>query len=121
MDNVQDRRGRGDQGHAQGLRVLRAWATTFLRQLWHRTLYTNDKILPGIIDVQSATYDNPDAVPARAHIQVAEGIGWMERAHELPKFERYPPQQLARSLGRRRQRFLCSVCPHRHLGTFALG
>ena len=54
--------------------------------------YTNEKILPGIIDVQSATYDDPDAVPARAHIQVADRIGWMERAHELPAFERYPPQ-----------------------------
>jgi hypothetical protein len=27
--------------------------------------YTNDKILPGIIDIQSATYDNPDAVPPK--------------------------------------------------------
>ena len=53
--------------------------------------YTNEVILPGIIDVQSATYDDPDAVPAQAHIQVAERIGWMERAHELPSFERYPP------------------------------
>jgi hypothetical protein len=25
-------------------------------------------------------------------IQVAERIGWMERAHELPAFERYPPR-----------------------------
>ena len=49
-------------------------------------------MLPGIIDVQSATYDDPDAVPARAHIQVAERIGWMERAHELPIFERFPPR-----------------------------
>jgi hypothetical protein len=55
--------------------------------------YTNEKILPGIIDVQSATFDNPDAVPARAHIQVADRIGWMERAHELPAFKRYPPQR----------------------------
>ena len=55
--------------------------------------FTNATILPGIIDVQSATYDNPDAVPARAHIQVADRISWMERAHELPVFERYPPQQ----------------------------
>jgi hypothetical protein len=54
--------------------------------------YTNADILPGIIDVQSATYDDPDAVPARAHIQVAEQIRWMEQAHELPKFDRYPPQ-----------------------------
>ncbi len=55
--------------------------------------YTNAEILPGIIDIQSATYDNPDAFPARVHIQVAERIGWMERAHELPAFERYPPRE----------------------------
>jgi len=55
--------------------------------------YTNAKVLPGIIDIQSATYDDPNAVPPRAHIQVAERIQWMERAHELPTFERYPPQK----------------------------
>lgn len=54
--------------------------------------YVNDVILPGIIDIQSATYDDPDAVPARAHIQVAERIKWMEAAHTLPTFERFPPQ-----------------------------
>ena len=54
--------------------------------------YFNDQILPRIVDVQSATYDNPDAIPAQAHIQVAERIGWMEKAHELPSFDRYPPQ-----------------------------
>lgn len=52
--------------------------------------YVNEVILPGIIDIQSATYDNPDAVPLRAHIQVAERIGWMKHAHELPEFERFP-------------------------------
>ena len=55
--------------------------------------YTNAEVLPGIIDIQSATYDNPDAVPARVHVQVAELIGWMERAHQLPAFERYPPRK----------------------------
>lgn len=55
--------------------------------------YTNSTVLPGIIDIQSATYDNPDAVPPRAHIQVAECIRWMERAHELPTLDRYPPQK----------------------------
>ena len=55
--------------------------------------YTNAHVLPRIIDIQSATYDDPDAVPARAHVQVAERIGWMEHAHELPAFERYPPQK----------------------------
>lgn len=54
--------------------------------------YINDVMLPGIIDIQSATYDDPNAVPAQAHIQVADRIGWMEHAHELPEFERFPPQ-----------------------------
>jgi hypothetical protein len=54
--------------------------------------YINTNMLPGVIDVQSGTYDDPDAVPVMAHIQVAERIGWMERAHELPVFDRYPPQ-----------------------------
>ena len=54
--------------------------------------YVNPQMLPGIIDVQSGTFDDPDAVPVVVHIQTAERISWMERAHELPAFERYPPQ-----------------------------
>ncbi len=54
--------------------------------------YLNADMLPGLIDVQSATSDTPDAVPARAHIQVAERIEWMRHAHELPEYERFPPQ-----------------------------
>ena len=53
--------------------------------------YTNAQTLPGLIDVQSATYDDPNAIPARLQIQTAERIDWMKRAHELPEFERYPP------------------------------
>lgn len=45
-----------------------------------------------MVDVLSATYGDPDAVPARVHIQLAERIGWMKDAHALPGFERYPPQ-----------------------------
>lgn len=55
--------------------------------------YFNDSMLPGIVDIQSATYDDPDAVPARAHIQVAERVRWVERAHELPMFDRFPPME----------------------------
>ena len=54
--------------------------------------YVNEEILPGIIDIQSGTYDDPDAVPARIHIQVAERIRWMETAHTLPTFDRFPPK-----------------------------
>lgn len=52
--------------------------------------YRNAEFLPGIVDIQSATLDDPDALPAGAHIQTAERIGWMESAHNLPVFERYP-------------------------------
>ena len=52
--------------------------------------YRNAEILPGIVDIQSATLDEPDALPPAAHIQVAERIGWMADAHSLPIFERYP-------------------------------
>ena len=52
--------------------------------------YRNAEFLPGIVDIQSATLDDPDAMPPGAHIQVAERLHWMETAHELPTFERYP-------------------------------
>jgi hypothetical protein len=55
--------------------------------------YRNAEMLPGIVDIQSATYDEPGAVPARVHIQVAERIDWMEHAHELPQHQRYPPHE----------------------------
>ena len=53
--------------------------------------YTNADILPDIIDIQSATLDNPDIVPVQAQFQTAERIEWMARVHELPMFDRYPP------------------------------
>ena len=52
--------------------------------------YRNEEYLPGIVDIQSATLDDPDALPAGAHIQVAERIGWMAEAHSLPEFQRFP-------------------------------
>jgi hypothetical protein len=52
--------------------------------------YVNEALLPGMIDIQTATLDDPNALPAQAHIQVAERIDWMKTAHELPVFERYP-------------------------------
>lgn len=54
--------------------------------------YRNAVNLPGLVDIQSATLDDPEAVPMQAHIQIAERIAWMENAHTLPEFERYPPR-----------------------------
>lgn len=52
--------------------------------------YTNETTLPGVIDVQSGTLDDPNVLPAQVHIQTAERLAWMESAHTLPSFERYP-------------------------------
>ena len=52
--------------------------------------YRNEAYLPGIVDIQSATLDDPDALPVGAHIQVAERISWLAEAHNLPEFQRYP-------------------------------
>ena len=52
--------------------------------------YTNAHALPGIIDIQSCTLDDPEAVAPGAHIQVAERLAWMETESTLPEFARYP-------------------------------
>jgi hypothetical protein len=54
--------------------------------------YRNAVMLPGIVDIQSATFDDGQAtVPAPgAHIQVADRLGWMAGTESLPEFARYP-------------------------------
>ena len=52
--------------------------------------YTNDAIFPGLIDVQTATLDNPDEISPEVQIQTAERIGWMRTLDQMPEFERYP-------------------------------
>ncbi|WP_183954213.1 GFA family protein [Sphingobium fontiphilum] len=52
--------------------------------------YRNESIFPGQIDIQTATFDDQAAFPPGIHVQYAEAAPWMEGAHELPKFERYP-------------------------------
>lgn len=53
--------------------------------------YTNAEIFPDAIDVQTATLDDPSAIPVQAQIQLAEGISWMQHLDALPRFDRYPP------------------------------
>lgn len=52
--------------------------------------YTNPAIFPGMIDIQTGTLDDPAALPPQIHVQMAEAAPWMEQAHSLPKFDRYP-------------------------------
>ncbi len=52
--------------------------------------YRNAEFLPGIVDIQSVTLDDAQALPPGAHIQVAERLHWMDSLDALTQFERYP-------------------------------
>jgi len=52
--------------------------------------FTNAEDLPGVVDVQSVTLDDPDAAVPQVHIQTAERRKWMEGVENLPQFERFP-------------------------------
>ncbi len=63
----------------------------FCRDCGTGLFYVNEQALPGLIDVQTGTLDDPDALPPTAHIQTAERLAWMADAHALPAFARFPP------------------------------
>ncbi|HEV2748861.1 MAG TPA: GFA family protein [Allosphingosinicella sp.] len=52
--------------------------------------YLNDETFEGLVDVQIATLDDPDALRPVEQVQVAERIGWMKTAHALPAHQRFP-------------------------------
>ena len=52
--------------------------------------YFNETMLPGIVDIQSATLDNPEDYPPQAHVQMADALPWEDRLATLHNFERYP-------------------------------
>lgn len=54
--------------------------------------YRNETIFPEMIDVMSATLDDPDAIPLGGQIQTDERIGWMGKLGELPSFPRFPAE-----------------------------
>jgi len=52
--------------------------------------YRNAAILPGLVDVQSATFDDAEMAAPQLHVQCAERIGWLIDMAALPEYERYP-------------------------------
>ena len=52
--------------------------------------FINESVLPGIVDIQSVTLDEPDASTPQAQIQVAERRAWMEGLADMPQFDRFP-------------------------------
>ena len=52
--------------------------------------YINEQVLPGLVDIQIATLDDPDAYPPQIHVQTADELSWEGKLADLPRFERYP-------------------------------
>ncbi len=52
--------------------------------------FRNAKVIPGLVDIQIATLDDPNALPPQIHIQTAERLHWIAHQTEVPNFERYP-------------------------------
>ncbi len=52
--------------------------------------YFNDKVMPGIVDIQSATLDRAEDYAPAVQIQCAERLGYMAALHTLPEFPRFP-------------------------------
>lgn len=53
-------------------------------------LYTNAEMLPGIVDIQSATLDTAETEAPAVQIQCAERLPWFDSLSALPAFDRYP-------------------------------
>jgi hypothetical protein len=52
--------------------------------------YVNEDVLPGLVDIQTCTLDDPEALAPQIHVQHAERVNWTGGMEELPKFQRYP-------------------------------
>jgi hypothetical protein len=52
--------------------------------------YRNSDMLPGAVEVQSATLDNPEAAVPTLQIQTAERLSWMKTLHDIPAIDRFP-------------------------------
>ena len=78
------------QGHLTDFNSSGSAIRSFCPRCGTGLTYRNTEMLPGIVDIQSATLDDPTVFPLQCHIQTAERIDWMEGAHTLPAFERFP-------------------------------
>lgn len=52
--------------------------------------YRNADMLPGIIDIQSATLDDAATLAPAVQIQCAERLDWVGAIASMPTFDRYP-------------------------------
>ena len=78
------------QGQPKTINSSGAAMRSFCPECGTGLFYRNARELPGIVDVQTATLDDPDALPPAIQIQTAERLGWVTHMQSLPEFERFP-------------------------------
>lgn len=52
--------------------------------------YRNEEILPGLVEVQASTLDDPAALPPTFQIQTAEQQPWVTHIASIKAYERFP-------------------------------
>ena len=52
--------------------------------------YFNEPAMPGVVDILTATLDQPGAHAPRLHVQMADALPWEATLDDLPKFDRFP-------------------------------
>ena len=62
---------------------------TFCANCGTGLFYQSDSILPGLVNVRTATMDESDGYPPSAWVQMADAPEWLHSIGDLPKFDRY--------------------------------
>jgi hypothetical protein len=52
--------------------------------------YFNEPAMPGVVDILTATLDEPQKHAPQLHVNMADALPWEASLDGLPKFERYP-------------------------------
>ena len=52
--------------------------------------YRSAEKLPGLVDIQSATFDDAGAEAPAIQVQCADRLAWVSSIPDMPEFDRYP-------------------------------
>ena len=62
----------------------------FCGQCGTSLFYFNEAMMPGVVDILTATLDDPENYPPQLHVQMGDALPWEVTLEGLPRFERYP-------------------------------
>ena len=78
------------QGSPKAFKSSGAAMRSFCPDCGTGLFYRNSEILPGLVEVQLVTLDEPNSLAPTLQMQTAERLSWVSHIHELPSFERFP-------------------------------